>query len=742
MAAKRNYLLGHGEKLARNELVKIGFGEGTAPYTFGEAKAFVSQRIAAVAKTIDLLPAIACPNDEAVAAITLHPKYLSKSAHPNDFLKATGLRAVGSKAVVVTPRKSHLSSAPSPSASAELFVAGSRQSFRDLSATISQWSPTSTGAADLIKIESIRTQKPSERIKPIHSKGRNILFEIVIHAGEDRRSTYVLDAFKAYLASLEIEVDLDGRIDADELSFVPVRAARERIDEIAEFPFLRVAREMPRLREFSPSNTADIPKRKCFPSIFPAGDALDPTIRVAIFDGGQPNIPTMRKWVRRIDGDGVVAPVEEYLSHGCAVTSALLFGSLDSASPPETPYARVDHYRVLDANTEHEPQESLYPVLKRIISVLERESYDFVSFSIGPSIPVDDDDIHPWTAKIDPLLASGETLATIAAGNSGRADAATRLNRIQPPSDCVNALSIGASDGTDNDWERAPYSSVGHGRCPGVMKPDGVAFGGTADEPFWVIDAGNPAVTAPVTGTSFASPAALRAAIGVRAHIGAAIRPLALKALLIHNAHTNDHHASEVGWGLLCTDVEQLITCVEGSATVVYQGELDPKKFLRATIPMPAKTIAGLVTISATICIATQTDPQHPLTYTRSGLQIFFRKDRLNVAAGKTNPKSSGFFKSGLGMPEQLIRNDAHQWETVRHHSKRMQGNDLKNPCFDIHFNPREEGHDAKGEKIPYAMIVTVSAPKVKDMFDQVFNRYKFQLAELKPQIELPVRLG
>jgi hypothetical protein len=68
-----------------------------------------------------------------------------------------------------------------------------------------------------------------------------------------------------------------------------------------------------------------------------------------------------------------------------------------------------------------------------------------------------------------------------------------------------------------------------------------------------------------------------------------------------------------------------------------------------------------------------------------------------------------------------------------------MRGAALKDPCFDIHLNPREEGHDTDGDEVPYAMVVAVSAPKVKDLFEQIFERYRFQLEELKPKIEVPL---
>ena len=93
-------------------------------------------------------------------------------------------------------------------------------------------------------------------------------------------------------------------------------------------------------------------------------------------------------------------------------------------------------------------------------------------------------------------------------------------------------------------------------------------------------------------------------------------------------------------------------------------------------------------------------------------------------------------------MTEQLIRGDAHQWETVRSETSRMQGKKLSpNPCFDIHYNPRSNGHDTDGDDIPYALVVTVDAPTESALFEKIFKRYQFQLSELKPRIAIPVRV-
>src|SRR5690606_37492403 len=114
----------------------------------------------------------------------------------------------------------------------------------------------------------------------------------------------------------------------------------------------------------------------------------------------------------------------------------------------------------------------LYEVLNRIDDILSEKKYEFINFSIGPCLPIDDDEVHAWTAVIDQYLSTGNIVATIAVGNDGEGDPSIYANRIQVPADCVNGLAIGACDVPDNNWKRANYSSIGPGRSPGLMKPD------------------------------------------------------------------------------------------------------------------------------------------------------------------------------------------------------------------------------------------------------------------------------
>ena len=212
---------------------------------------------------------------------------------------------------------------------------------------------------------------------------------------------------------------------------------------------------------------------------------------------------------------------------------------------------------------ERDPFE-LLDVLERIKTIFSTNSFDFINVSIGPSTPIDDDEIDPWTALFDEYLADGKTLAAFAVGNNGTHDAKLGHNRVQVPSDCVNGLAVGAIDSVGSKWKRAPYSAVGPGRRPGIVKPDIVGFGGSEAEPFFVLDGRSADKPIPLWGTSFASPLVLRTAIGLRAHFGQLLAPLAIKALMINCAERRSHAQHEVGWGKVPDVIDDLVTCPDG----------------------------------------------------------------------------------------------------------------------------------------------------------------------------------
>ena len=292
-------------------------------------------------------------------------------------------------------------------------------------------------------------------------------------------------------------------------------------------------------------------------------------------------------------------------------------------------------------------------------------------------------------------------------------------------------------------WARAPYSSVGHGRLPGWVKPDCLVFGGVPTEPFWVVNYDDPQRSSAECGTSLASPYGDHAAIGVRAVLGPNVYPLTLKALLLHTCQrSRKHPINEVGWGRIETAVEKLIACKERAANVLYQGSILPRKYLQAQIPIPDGPLIGPIRISATMCFATGVDVNHPVHYTRSALEITFRPDKNNIESGKTVAESKRFFSTKAGTPEVKLRRGGQKWETVRHQTRRFDDPEvLKAPVFDIHYIPREAGRDPGGASLPmpYGMIISVEAPNMPNLYSGVLKKYP-KLRPLQPRIKVPIR--
>lgn len=281
-------------------------------------------------------------------------------------------------------------------------------------------------------------------------------------------------------------------------------------------------------------------------------------------------------------------------------TSAALFGPLDESTTAfKRPYANIEHFRCISPDLQAAdgvPDMDLYAVLKHIDTVLTEKPLDFVNFSIGPYMPITDDEVHPWTALIDKHLSSGKTFATIAVGNDG--EKGWPESRVQPPSDMVNAIAVGACDKTDTEWERAAYSSHGPGRSPGMIKPDGVGFGGSETQPFVVYNALTNQYSH-TSGTSFSAPAVLHTGIGVKASLNSPLTMLAVRALMAQHATRPKHMLmSHVGHGRFPQNVDEILTCEDNEVRVIYQGTLKAGQNLRAFIPFPNLPLNGMVTLT------------------------------------------------------------------------------------------------------------------------------------------------
>ena len=735
--AKRNFLLGNGERLTEDISGRPGGGPKEPPYTFDEAFVRLSPMISQAILEIDNLPSDACPNDQAVVSLTLNPEYIAKSYFPKALLHDVGFEVVGSRPKKIKPKKRSRERESVEMVTTELFARGTRVNIRSWGENLPNWNESQTRSQDLLSIEAVSVPAPEEKIKGNLPETGILPMEIVLHASEIEAQTYLLRDFQVYLKKVGLEAKFGHRFFAKGLCFFEVDVPAERADEIAVFSMVRALRQMPGLRVLRPTiRSSDIPTNT--PKL-PLGPPVSNNIRVAIFDGGIPKKHPLKDWVRVHELPGLRASTSQFLSHGVAVTSAALFGHINPREQIPQPYSHIDHYRVLDDASD----QNIHEVLERVESVLSAEEFDFVNLSIGPWLPMEDDDIHAWTAVLDDRFSRTSTLATVAVGNGGESDSELGLDRVQVPADCVNALAVGACDTPDNDWKRASYSSVGPGRSPGLVKPDLVDFGGEVDRPFVVLTPDVKSALEATAGTSLATPSVLRQGVGIRAYFGGNLNHLAIRALLIHTAEEGEQDHKEVGWGRVAQDLKDIVLCDDDTVRVVYQGEISPAKYIRARIPVPHDEIQGMVLIKATVCYKSQTDPHHPSNYTRAGLEVTFRPHDGNFSRDKQlHPDSASFFGPvGTGATEDPPRHDARKWENCLHASRRKRGSSLRNPCFDIHYNSRLEGHNfTPDQKLPYALVVTVQAKNISDLYDQIVRKYVTRLKPLMPVLELPLR--
>ncbi|MEP6756344.1 MAG: S8 family peptidase, partial [Chthonomonadales bacterium] len=718
------------------------------PYTINEARERLAPRAAATIASFRQVPKAALPDDEGVAALTLHPQYLSKSAFPVDLLTVAGLRAIGSKPTRVTPEKVARLSEPKEEATATIFVAGKLTAFESLSRLLE--GPISAipqrAADDLTAVEDFRAMTREDRLGSINFDSRTKVLECVLHARANNEDHRIITAFEQYAKGLGLHVDREKELFASGLCFVALRGDLNTLDELALFSFLRRVRLMPRMRPLLPGRIARAATG--IPVQIPNEGAIDESLTAAVFDTSLPTEHALAHIITSYDYNVTPYADDDARLHGLCVSSAAILGPLDNTQAGRSPY-RLDHHGVLG----NDPDGSGYHMaLKTIQETVRQNDYSLFNLSFGPDGAIADDDIDAFTAVIDELLADGKRLCFIAVGNDGDLDESLQLNRIQPPSDSVNGLSVGSVNSRQNAWRRADYSCVGPGRHGCRVKPDLVAFGGSMDEPFGCIGPGNTPDRYNTQGTSFASPTAMRVAGNIIAAMGEQLTRIAVRALILHGCRIEDRDKKDVGHGLIQSDLAKLLTCDPNEVKVVYQGNLAAGKTVRHRLPLPPD-LQGLVEIQATLCFASPVDPSFPSSYVQAGVEVLFRPhserfgtitDEDGTIRSSMTIKSESLFNQGRAYGSADDRRDAHLWDTVLNVSKNKRAASLLNPVVDLHYNRRQEGRPDSSSiqpEIPYSLVFTLRCRAVNNLYDQVRTRFGANVRVLTPRIEIPIRV-
>ncbi|MDR8816270.1 hypothetical protein [Burkholderia multivorans] len=280
MAREHNYLLGNGEKLAKEHSIDSGGREKSPPYTFPLSRDRLTKAVKEIADWAEGLPSDACPNDEIVAEVVLHPRYISKTEQPNQLFSAVGLRAVGRKTVEVSPDQWGVVKHPDSAATDKVFVAVKRNDILRWSDELTTWTEAHAGAAQLTQIERIRPFTADAKLIDVPDGG-DYMAEVVLHNAGDRN---MMSAFVGYAAQRHIDVLHERRRVVGGLTFLPVRMSASASLDLAQFSFVRVIRSMPRLRAVSGGPI----RTYVYGASLPDVDAASSDYHAVIFDGGIP----------------------------------------------------------------------------------------------------------------------------------------------------------------------------------------------------------------------------------------------------------------------------------------------------------------------------------------------------------------------------------------------------------------------------------------------------------------------
>lgn len=734
MATSRgNLLIGKGERLFEDGKWPPGRGGKPAPYTLDQQRSLFLPTLNELSVRAKEAPPALAPRGELAAKLTIHPEFLAKSYFPTSLLHQTGLRLIGSRATDVTPRAMVNDKERERRPTAVLLVAGTAATFARTVALLESQGTPNTTKVDFTRVEAIEPLLSNDRKKGLDLANLDGWTEVVLHAAlaDDDIKGAFFDLAEAVGGHLRRERarTIGG------LTFIPVKVSEDPqgfIQAVEDFTHLRAIRNMPVLSQDPDILEAATERTLLMAPALPAQPAVSSDVRALILDGGfsQGLVP----WVLPSDAAGV-PPNASSLAHGHAVTSAFLFGALEEGQTEiRPPYCDVEHVRVLPSTAT---DTKVGDVIERIISTLEAardegRPYSLANLSLGPRLPIVDDDPHEWTVRLDDFLSVGDLFMTVAAGNDGAAG--QDLGRVQPPADAVNAFTVGASDDHHAKSKRASYSCLGPGRSPGLVKPDVVAFGGSQTKPMRLVDVATGQIRTHA-GTSYAAPLAMRLAAGLMASVKEEMSASMLHALLVSKAQFNARHGHnqlEVGWGVLPANVSDVLYSPEDEVVVMYQGVIAKGQPIRARIPLPAGLdVEEKALVAATFVYRAPIDPAHPVSYTRSGLEVLFQPD---------SESSAPFFSKTEFDTEQTLRDDALKWEACRHRQRKVSIGLMTDPSFVIRYQGRDEGagdsDPLKGpdgvllpateqpSALQFALVVRIRVPSQANLSELVLEQF------------------
>jgi hypothetical protein len=749
--SERRPILYKGELYNKPIQKKSGGPEKKPSITYSQARTRILADLESTKARLKEVPAdLKLPN-EFVVCVRVDKEFSAKSYYPTSVFNS-GLEEVGSKIWKSQDgsERGKMFFARATLPGIEKFENSMKEDEEDV---------TKSFALDIRRLKSIDLLTPEEKIINIPENWDSGRLEVVIHPfsvdGEK-----ISDHFKKLINELGIKSKTYFRQYDKGVIFVSIEGTREVIEKLSRYNPIRTIHTL-QLRSFPIPVMAR--SATLLPAPKPPQSQERSSIEVGIFDGGAiDNHPYIQPFSENIDL--VTSPIDfDWLAHGTSVAGAVLYGPLNNLNETDTlptPPVSVKNFRIMP------PDSDAYDVIDAIEATVPKyPQIKVYNLSIGPEHPILDDDITRFTFAMDTLSARHNILFCSAVGNSGDSQI-DYLHRMQPPSDMVNGLAVGAFSENEGVRYRAPYSCIGPGREGSKLKPDLVAFGGCLKNPIHLINL-DPGKKILLQGTSFASPLVASYAAQLIGLSDDVLNPLVARAMLIHSTRlqTNDPHNNEIGHGTLTSSVNEIVTCKKNSYTLIYQGELTPGKYTEFQIPWMSEFTTGKVNFSWTSVILSEIDSGSPDDYTSTCTMLSFYPHSKKYKFAKdgvtrtvdlnANPEegelllTDGWVKNNFPVTEttdlpyeteEELRTNM-KWDTVdcRNTTKKVQN--IFEPTFHIHTLSR--GKSYSGDKVKFALILTVEiADESVDLYSKIINKYDALVAlQLSVQNQVPIQI-
>lgn len=764
---QRRPILYNGQTYAKSVVKSSGGGQKQMKYTYEEARDFVLADVLKAKDSLRNMPSSQRLPNEVVVGLVMQPEFSAKSYYPDSLFdlgaEKFGLKEIGSRIYKNECIEGDVKK--STAFSKMFFVRATEESLTKFENQLNKSTYlTKTFQEDIRKISSINILEGNDQILGFPSEWENGKIEAVLHPFDLDKQRAINHFIEKITSAGVNRDDVKYKTYSSGITFVSFDANKKILEVVNGYNPLRTLHPL-KMREFSAfyrgTTVPNGPKAPVFKTKSP--------IVVGVIDGGvDTNNPYIQNYIESefsVSG----TPIPDFVEHGTQVTGAVLFGTLNqygSADIIPEPKVSAKNFGVLSSNSV---DPDLYEAIDAIEKIVpSHKNIKVFNLSIGPQGPILDDSISRFTYCCDLLSRTHNVLFCVAVGNDGDLPG---YDRIQSPADSVNSLSVGSYTTRKGEKIRAPYSSIGPGREGCKMKPDVLAFGGCDQHPIHLV-ASEIGKKVWSMGTSFASPIVAGIAGRLIGESNNVIDSLIAKALIIHATSTEKTHTYETGHGFIPDNYETIASCANKSYTLIYQGEIESGKYAEYLIPWENSIKEGSISFKWTAAVLSDVDELSSDDYTSNTIEVaFYPHQSKYLFKNKTKQMLDGQKKDSEVVDviedqeraEYLIANGWEQstfpktdspsiqykteselrtdlkWDSLDTRSITKRANGVSSPVFHVHALGR--GSRTLGEKVKFALILTVTAPKAKiDLYGRILNVYNALIPiQLKSVVDIDV---